>query len=157
MKRTRSGYLVKNFEPGYGMNIHHRRQTFILPTFFFFNKFPELKTPPVASKAKEMRPDVYLQRHFHALHIRFLFQSWVYFPKKSAICKRKTESQMSVFLTGIYFPGKHSLNRCFLSPPLSLLWLGSQCMLSCSSQLRHFGKFCTTAIFLLLFHRYPYV
>ena len=71
-----------------------------------------------------MRPDLYLQRHFHALHIRFLFQSWVYFPKKSAICKRKTESQMSGFLTSIYFPGKHSLNQCFLSPPLSLLWLG---------------------------------
>ena len=74
MKRPRSSYLVKNFELGYGMNIHHRRQTFILPTFFF-NKFPELKKPPIASKAKEMRPDMYLQRHFHALHIRFLFQS----------------------------------------------------------------------------------
>lgn len=41
----------------------------------------------IISKAKEIRHDTYLQRRYHALHIRFPFQTQVDFPKESAICK----------------------------------------------------------------------
>ena len=106
MKRALRAYLAEILEPKPGTNINHRRQTFISP-IIFFNKFSGLAICPIVSKAKEIGHDTYQQRHYHALHICFPFQPRVYFPKKSAIDKPKTKSQMSVFLTCIYFPCNH--------------------------------------------------
>lgn len=74
--------------------------------------------------------------------------------QESTVCKCKTKSQTSGFLTGIYFPGKHFLNRHFLSISLSLLWLGWSVPDVLLKSAPASWKLLSNFRFLLLFHRY---